>query len=82
MAMQRFGATEGQTSFPRAPQHFLNFFPLPQGQGRVRPVLASPLFTNARLLSGGQKFNREGILPLEATLPQARYPFHFHRPLA
>lgn len=27
--------------YPAAPQHFLNFLPLPQGQGSLRPTLAS-----------------------------------------
>ena len=30
-----------QSRYPAAPQHFLNFLPLPQGQGSLRPTLAS-----------------------------------------
>ena len=27
---------------PSAPQHFLNFLPLPQGQGSLRPIFGPP----------------------------------------
>ena len=35
-----------------APQHFLNFLPLPQGQGSFRPTLMRALHHADRLLKG------------------------------
>src|SRR5215471_5079879 len=34
------GAPASVVSYPPAPQHFLYFLPLPQGQGSLRPILS------------------------------------------
>src|SRR6516165_12698703 len=45
-----------QFTLDRAPEHFLYFFPLPQGQGSLRPI-----FARAARAGMGADVDREGV---------------------
>jgi len=60
-----------QFTLDRAPEHFLYFFPLPQGQGSLRPI-----FARAARAGMGADVDREGVW---AALQSCNEEDSFHR---
>ena len=69
-----------QCRFPAAPQHFLNLFPLPQGQGSLRPTFFCKVVATCRSWTARRYGSRYSKMATTASCPsRSHMPSPLHR---